>query len=88
MSAARLIVHGRVQGVGFRDAVRSEAESAGATGWACNRSDGAVEVHVEGEDDAVERVASFAGRGPRGAEVERVERSDADPEGSSGFSVR
>jgi acylphosphatase len=88
VSAMRLVVHGEVQGVGFRDAVRSEAESAGAAGWVRNRSDGAVEIHVEGDDDAVERLASFAERGPRGAEVDRVERDDADPEGSSGFSVR
>jgi acylphosphatase len=88
VSAVRLVVHGEVQGVGYRDAVRSEAESAGASGWVANRSDGTVEAHVEGDEQAVERVVSFAGRGPSGAEVERVEREDADPEESQGFIVR
>jgi acylphosphatase len=83
-----LVVHGDVQGVGFRDAVRSEAQSAGATGWVANRSDGTVEVHVEGDQDAVEKVVAFAGEGPTGAGVERVEREDADAEERQGFDVR
>lgn len=88
MSAVRLVVHGRVQGVGFRDAVRSEAEAAGVSGWVRNCSDGSVEAHLEGDDEALERVVSFAGEGPHGADVERVERHEADSEGASGFSVR
>ena len=88
MSAVRLVVHGRVQGVGFRYALQSEAEEAGATGWVTNRADGTVEVHAGGDEDAIERVISFAGRGPRGAQVERVERDDVEPEGSTDFGIR
>jgi acylphosphatase len=88
VSAVRLVVHGEVQGVFFRDSVRQEAESAGVTGWVRNRADGTVEAHVEGDDEAVQAVVNFCGRGPSDAKVERVEREDAEPEGASSFEVR
>ena len=46
----RLLVHGRVQGVFFRDATRERARSEGVAGWARNLADGAVEVVLEGSD--------------------------------------
>ncbi len=88
MSAVRLVVHGEVQGVFFRDSVRQEAESAGASGWVRNRSDGTVETHVEGSEEAVQAVVDFCGHGPSGARVERVEREDVEPESALGFEVR
>jgi acylphosphatase len=84
----RVVVHGRVQGVFFRDTTRREAESAGVAGWIANRTDGAVEAVFEGEPQAVERLLSFARRGPRRAEVSRVEVDEEEPEGLSGFDVR
>lgn len=84
----RVVVHGRVQGVFFRDSTRREAESAGVAGWVANRADGAVEAVLEGEPDAVERVVAFLRRGPRRAEVARVEVTDEEPAGLSGFDVR
>lgn len=84
----RVVVHGRVQGVFFRDSTRREAESAGVAGWVANRADGAVEAVLEGEPDAVDRVVAFLHRGPRRAEVARVEASGEEPEGLSGFEVR
>jgi acylphosphatase len=84
----RLVVHGRVQGVGFRWFVRQTAQSRGLAGWAANRSDGTVEVVLEGEPEVVESVERLVGEGPRGAEVERVEAADEQPEGLSGFRTR
>jgi acylphosphatase len=84
----RVIVHGRVQGVFFRDTTRRRAESRGVAGWACNRSDGAVEAVFEGEPEAVDALVRFASEGPRGAEVEDVEVIDEEPEGLSGFEIR
>lgn len=83
-----MIVHGRVQGVFFRDSMRREAESRGASGWVANRPDGTVEAVFEGDPQALEELVAFARRGPRGAEVERVEESEEEPEGLSGFEVR
>jgi acylphosphatase len=88
MSAVRAVVHGRVQGVGFRWAVRDAARSAGAKGWVRNREDGTVEAHVEGDDEAVDSVLSFLGTGPQGAQVERVEREDAAAEDAGEFVIR
>ena len=77
MIRRRLIVHGRVQGVGFRWAIARPAESRGVSGWAVNRADGTVEAVLEGEPDAVESVVRLSREGPRGAQVERVEVAEA-----------
>jgi acylphosphatase len=84
----RVVVHGRVQGVFFRDTTRRLAQQHGVAGWAANRWDGAVEAVFEGEEEAVERLVRFVHEGPRGAAVDRVNVSDEEPEGLSGFAVR
>jgi acylphosphatase len=84
----RVVVHGRVQGVFFRDSTRQRAEAAGVTGWVANRPDGTVEAVFEGNDEAVEWLVRWMHDGPRGADVDRVEVGDEDPEGLSGFDVR
>jgi acylphosphatase len=83
----RVVVHGRVQGVFFRDSVRARAEAAGVAGWVRNRADGAVEAVLEGPPGAVGEVVSFCRRGPPQAEVDRVEVAEQDPEGLAGFVV-
>jgi acylphosphatase len=84
----RLVVHGRVQGVFFRDSTRERARSTGVSGWAKNRSDGAVEVVLEGAPDAVDRMTRFVQRGPGSANVDSVDTRDEEPEGLSGFEIR
>jgi acylphosphatase len=84
----RLVIHGRVQGVFFRDTMRRVAEQAGVSGWARNTWEGTVEAVVEGDESAVERVVAFAHRGPEGAQVDRVEISSEEPEGLTGFAIR
>jgi acylphosphatase len=84
----RVIVHGRVQGVFFRDSIRRLAQQRGVSGWVANRWDGTVEAVLEADDEAVERLVEFAHQGPRGAQVESVEVFNEEPEGLTGFSVR
>jgi acylphosphatase len=86
--ARRVTVHGRVQGVFFRDSTQREAERRGIAGWVTNRDDGAVEAWFEGEPDAVEAMVDWAQSGPRKADVERADVDEVEPEGLSGFSVR
>lgn len=86
--ARRAIVTGHVQGVFFRAHVAQAAQRAGAAGWAANRPDGSVEIHAEGEPDAVAAVLDAARRGPRGARVEDVAVREAEPEGCRGFARR
>jgi acylphosphatase len=83
----RVVVRGRVQGVFFRDNMRRLAAQRGVAGWARNRDDGAVEAMFEGAPDDVEALVRFARGGPRGASVERVEVTDEEPEGATGFAV-
>jgi acylphosphatase len=82
-----VIVYGFVQGVGFRFAVERAARSRGVTGWVRNRSDGSVEAVFEGEPDDVEALVGLCRRGPRGADVDRVEVAVESSEGLSGFRV-
>jgi len=88
MIRRRVVVHGRVQGVFFRDSVRRRAQQHGVAGWVSNRWDGTVEAVFEGDEDAVERLVRFMHQGPRGAEVERVDEFEEDVEGLKGFNVR
>jgi acylphosphatase len=83
----RLIVHGKVQGVFFRDSTRQAAENEGASGWAANRDDGSVEVVLEGPPAAVEAVEQFCRLGPVSADVSSVDVAAEEPEGLSGFEM-
>jgi acylphosphatase len=83
-----LIMHGSVQGVFFRDATRRTAEQHGVSGWVTNRPDGTVEAILEGPREAVQAVEQFCRAGPEQAQVERMDATDEDPEGISGFSIR
>lgn len=87
MIRRRLLVRGRVQGVGFRIAVARRAEAAGLGGSARNLADGTVEVVLEGPVEDVERVAAFCADGPRGARVDEVASRDEPPRGESRFRV-
>jgi acylphosphatase len=84
----RVVVHGHVQGVFFRDSTRRLAQRHAVAGWVANRRDGAVEAVFEGEAAAVERLVAFSREGPRGAQVESVEVSEEEPEDLLGFVVR
>jgi acylphosphatase len=82
-----VVIYGFVQGVGFRFAVQRAAGSRGVSGWVRNRPDGAVEAVFEGEPEDVEALVDFCRRGPRGAEVERVDVEKGSAEGLVGFHV-
>jgi len=76
VAAARFLVHGRVQGVGFRWFVLREAERLGVRGVARNLPDGAVEVIAEGTEQALKALERVVRRGPAMARVEGVEKLD------------
>jgi acylphosphatase len=83
----RVVVHGRVQGVFFRDTTRRMAETRGVAGWVRNAPTGTVEAVFEGASDAVESMVAFCEQGPRGASVERVEVAEEEPVGEEGFRI-
>jgi acylphosphatase len=84
----RVVVHGHVQGVFFRDSIQRFAREQGVSGWVANRDDGTVEAALEGSPDAVDAVLRFCRAGPPRAEVRDLEVSEEPPEGLNGFAVR
>ena len=74
-TAARLsaIVHGRVQGVFFRDFTRRQAWALGLTGYVRNLPDGTVEIIAEGPQDALQQLLERTRVGPSGAQVKKVD---------------
>lgn len=87
----RLRIAGRVQGVGYRDFVRSNAEARGLSGWVRNRRDGTVEALVSGAPDAVEALVAACWEGPPAARVVDIQTdvspADADLP-TAGFTIR
>jgi acylphosphatase len=88
MIRRRVIVHGLVQGVFFRDSVRQRASRAGVHGWVQNTRDGTVEAVFEGDPGGVEQLVAFCHDGPRGARVDRVDVFEEEPTGLTGFAIR
>lgn len=80
MKTLHLRIHGRVQGVWFRESMRQEAEKLGVTGWVRNTADGAVEAMLQGDDAAVATLIEWCRKGPPLAHVTRIDQSDATGE--------
>ena len=82
------IVHGRVQGVFFRETTRQEAQKLSLTGWVKNLADGTVESEFQGEEETVEQLLEWLQQGSPISHVTRVESRDMDPaSGESGFAI-
>ena len=75
------LVHGRVQGVGFRWWVRNQAARLNIQGWVANESSGSVRVVAEGDSAALDQLAAQLAEGPSGAAVERVDATFSMPSG-------
>jgi acylphosphatase len=85
--ARAVVVHGRVQGVFFRDSCRREADRAQVTGWVRNEPDGSVAAFFEGPAAAVESLVAWCRQGPSRARVDRVEVAAVAARGSTTFEV-
>jgi acylphosphatase len=88
IQAKRIIVHGRVQGVGFRYFVRHAGSRLGLTGNVCNCPDSTVEIIVEGKSGTIEEFIKEVEKGPALARVDRVAVADIQVQGNYGsFSI-
>ena len=88
MTALHLTVHGRVQGVFYRDWTIATARELGLAGWVRNEADGTVAAHLEGEARAVEAMVTRMHDGPPHAAPTRIERREVEPEGLARFERR
>lgn len=73
---SRVVIRGRVQGVGFRAWTELTAVEQGLEGWVRNRRDGAVEAVFAGGDDVVLAMIALCRQGPRGARVDAIDQCD------------
>jgi acylphosphatase len=83
-----VVVHGVVQGVGFRMFVARRAQARGVAGWVRNCADGSVEAVFEGDPPDVDALVAACADGPRGAGVSHVDVSDGEPERLRRFEIR
>lgn len=88
MRRVHVMVHGRVQGVGYRYTMRTVAAAAGVAGWVRNLPDGSVEAEIEGTHEQIDRIVAWMAQGPPGARVDTAMVTDAEPTGQPGFVVR
>lgn len=86
--ATRVVVHGQVQGVFYRDTCAREARSNGVAGWIRNRADGAVEAWFEGSPQAVENLVTWCRQGPSRARVDGVDVMEDSPAGLEDFRIQ
>lgn len=73
LTTLHLVIHGRVQGVFFRDSMRGEAQRLGIWGWVRNTAQGTVEAMIQGDKAALDQIVQWAHRGPAQAQVSKVE---------------
>jgi len=80
-------IHGRVQGVFYRQSTLTEAKLLGLVGYACNNADGTVTIEAEGATDALEVLEAWCHKGPVAARVDRVEVQAGEVRGYTEFEV-
>lgn len=88
MIAKRLILSGRVQGIGFRDWLAGRARRLGLTGWVRNRYDGTLEAVVAGDAPVVEELLRACRLGPPLADVTGIVEEFTEPPAEAGFIKR
>ena len=82
MERLHAMVHGDVQGVGFRYFVQRKAHALGLSGWVRNNDDGTVELVAEGPRRDLDELSRAAGEGPRMARVDRVDATWTEATGT------
>jgi len=89
VEAVRILVRGRVQGVGYRVFAAREARRLGVRGTVRNRADGSVEVVAVADAAALAALRARLAAGPPGGRVEQLEDQRLDPVPScEGFEIR
>lgn len=82
-----IIISGKVQGVFFRASAKEQAENLGITGWVKNLPDGTVEIHAQGEKEAMQTFLEWCKKGPESAFVEQVQVKKVSPIKTAEFEI-
>lgn len=88
MQHLKIRVHGKVQGVYFRQGTKAVADQLGVRGWVRNESDGSVYMEVEADDWLLENFLDWCAEGPERAEVQLVEKEEGEIQGFQNFIVK
>ncbi len=81
-------VHGKVQGVYFRDSTKMVADQLGVKGWIRNESDGSIYIEAEGDDWILDNFLDWCEEGPERAEVQLVEKAESEMQNFQNFIIK
>lgn len=85
---AHIFISGSVQGVGYRQFVKTNARRLGITGWVRNTEDGGVEAVFCGKQQTIEQMIELCRKGPFLAEVKQLGFEWEEPEVFEGFTIK
>jgi acylphosphatase len=88
MQQVHVFISGNVQGIGYRQFVKSNARKLGLTGWVQNTEDGGVEALFQGEKEMIEVMLDVCKKGPILAEVQHVGLDWEEEETFDDFTIR
>jgi len=88
MKHLNIKVHGKVQGVYFRDSTKMVADQLGVKGWIRNESDGSIYIEAEGDDWILDNFLDWCEEGPERAEVQLVEKAESEMQSFQNFIIK
>ena len=87
MKAFKIIIHGKVQGVYFRQSTKAMAQQLHITGWVQNNPDKTIEIFAEGNEDNIKTFIKWCHQGPPSARVLVVDAEEAALQNFTSFSI-
>src|SRR5437868_366664 len=83
-----VVIHGQVQGVGFRYRAQAEAQRLELKGFVKNQADGTVRIEAEGAEERLNEFLAWCRQGPDSADVTKLDISFGEIKGYRDFSIR
>jgi len=87
MKAVKVIIYGKVQGVGFRNFVFLHAKKLNIRGYVKNNPDGTVEAVFEGDEDNINKMIELCKKGPERARVNKIDIKDIEINNYQDFKI-
>jgi len=87
MKAVKVIIYGKVQGVGFRNFIFLHAKKLNVKGYVKNNPDGTVEAVFEGDEDNINKMIELCKKGPKRARVDKIDIKDIEINNYQDFKI-